>query len=87
MNDHPHTHDEPPEPVLPPETPVGFVKNAFRDGEQVTMTTRGSAGERIGEVDMRATVIIGGKGSRIWRRGADVQGIITARGYERKYHY
>jgi precorrin-3B C17-methyltransferase len=72
---------------LPPETPVGFVKNAYRGGEQVTITTLGSAGERIGEVDMHATVIIGGQGSRIWRRGADAQGIITARGYERKYHY
>jgi precorrin-3B C17-methyltransferase len=72
---------------LPPDTPVGFVKNAFRAGEQVAVTTLGSAAGRAGEVDMHATVIIGGQGSRIWKRGADVQGIITARGYERKYHY
>jgi precorrin-3B C17-methyltransferase len=72
---------------LPPETPVGFVKNAFRDGEQAAVTTLGSAAEQIDEVDMHATVIIGGQGSRIWRRGDGAQGIITPRGYERKYLY
>jgi precorrin-3B C17-methyltransferase len=72
---------------LPPGTPVGFVKNAFREGEQAVVTTLGSAPGRIGEVDMHATVIIGGHGSRIWRRGEDAQGIITPRGYERKYLY
>jgi precorrin-3B C17-methyltransferase len=72
---------------LPPETPVGFVKNAYREGEQASVTTLGSAAERIGEVDMHATVIIGGHGSRIWRRGEHEEGIITPRGYERKYLY
>jgi len=72
---------------LPSETPVGFVKDAFRPGEQAVITTLGKAGERIGEVDMHATVIIGGRGSRIWRRGEEAQGIITPRGYERKYLY
>jgi len=70
---------------LPPETPVGFVKKAFRDGEQVAVTTLGSAAEQIDGVDMHATVIIGGQGSRIWRKGDGAQGIITPRGYERKY--
>jgi precorrin-3B C17-methyltransferase len=72
---------------LPPETPVGFVKNAFREGEETSVATLGSARELIGEVDMHATVIIGGHGSRIWKRGEDAQGIITPRGYERKYLY
>ncbi|MDD1670903.1 MAG: precorrin-3B C(17)-methyltransferase [Methanomicrobiales archaeon] len=72
---------------LPPETPVGFVKNAYREGERLTVTTLGKAGELTGEVDMHATVIIGGRESRIWRRGGDAEGIITPRGYERKYLY
>ncbi|HVP25919.1 MAG TPA: precorrin-3B C(17)-methyltransferase [Methanomicrobiales archaeon] len=72
---------------LPPATPVGFVKNAYREGERVTITTLAEAGKRAGEVDMHATVIIGGRGTRIWRRGEDAKGIITPRGYERKYLY
>jgi precorrin-3B C17-methyltransferase len=72
---------------LPPETPVAFVKNAFRKGEETAVTTLGSAGEITADVDMHATVIIGGRGSRIWKRGADVKGIITPRGYEKKYLY
>jgi precorrin-3B C17-methyltransferase len=39
------------------------------------------------KVDMHTTVIIGGKESRIWRMGEDVKGIITPRGYQRKYVY
>jgi precorrin-3B C17-methyltransferase len=70
---------------LPPETPVGFVKDAYREGERMDITTLGSARDKIRDVDMHATVIIGGRGSRIWRRGADEKGIITPRGYERKY--
>jgi precorrin-3B C17-methyltransferase len=72
---------------LPPETPVGFVKNAYREGEQVAVSTLGSAGDMTGDADMHATVIIGGRGSRIWREGEDARGIITPRGYERKYLY
>ncbi|HMA06190.1 MAG TPA: precorrin-3B C(17)-methyltransferase [Methanomicrobiales archaeon] len=72
---------------LPQETPVGFVKDAYRKGEQMAVTTLGEAREGIGEVDMHATVIIGGRESRIWRRGKDAKGIITPRGYERKYLY
>ena len=72
---------------LPPETPVGIVKDACREGEELAVTTLGEAGGRIGDVDMHSTVIIGGRGSRIWRRGKDARGIITPRGYERKYLY
>jgi membrane protease subunit HflK len=31
MNDHPHTHDEPPEPALPPETPVDAGSQALAE--------------------------------------------------------
>ena len=72
---------------LPPETPVAFVKNAYREGEETAVTTLGSAGAMTGDVDMHATVIIGGRGSRIWKRGAETNGIITPRGYEKKYLY
>ncbi len=72
---------------LPPGTPVGIVKNAYREGEGVVVTTLGSAVENTGDVDMHATVIVGGRGSRIRGRGTDAPGIITPRGYERKYLY
>jgi precorrin-3B C17-methyltransferase len=72
---------------LPPETPVGLVKDAYRDGERVTVTTLGSAMDMIGEVDMHAIITIGGRESRLWRNGEEVKGIITPRGYERKYLY
>ncbi len=36
---------------------------------------------------MHSTVIIGGSESRIWRMGENVKGIITPRGYHRKYVY
>jgi precorrin-3B C17-methyltransferase len=72
---------------LPPETPVGFVKDAYREGETKTITTLGGAMDGIEGVDMHATIIIGGRETRIWRRGEDAKGIITPRGYERKYLY
>jgi len=72
---------------LPPGTPVGFVKDAYRGGERVTITTLGEARESIEEADMHATIIIGGRETRIWRWGEDAKGIITPRGYERKYLY
>ena len=72
---------------LPPETPVGFVRDAYRDGEHLAVVTLGEAAGSIGEADMHATVIIGGRGSRIWRRNGGAEGIITPRGYERKYVY
>jgi precorrin-3B C17-methyltransferase len=68
-------------------TPVGIVRNAFRTGEKVTITTLGGIEEWSESVDMHTTVIIGGLESRIWRRGEDVKGIITPRGYHRKYLY
>ena len=70
-----------------PDTPVGIIRNAFRDGEEIAVTTLSAVGDHIGKVDMHTTVIVGGEESRIWRNGTDVKGIITPRGYHRKYVY
>jgi precorrin-3B C17-methyltransferase len=72
---------------LGPETPVGIVRNALREDEGVTVTTLEKIEDAIDAIDMHTTVIIGGKESRIWRMGDDVKGIITPRGYHRKYVY
>jgi precorrin-3B C17-methyltransferase len=69
------------------ETPIGIVKNALREEEETIITTLGEIEEHIPAIDMHTTVIIGGSESRIWRRGDDVKGIITPRGYHRKYVY
>jgi precorrin-3B C17-methyltransferase len=68
-------------------TPVGIVKNAYRDGEEIRVVTLGEIALADGMVDMHTTVIVGGEDSRIWRNGQDVKGIITPRGYHRKYVY
>jgi len=68
-------------------TPVAIVKNALREGEEIIVTTLGEIENVSGAVDMHTTVIIGGNESRIWRMGDYVKGIITPRGYHRKYVY
>jgi precorrin-3B C17-methyltransferase len=68
-------------------TPVAIVKNALRDDEETIITTLEKIEESMEKVDMHTTVIIGGSESRIWRMGDDVKGIITPRGYHRKYVY
>jgi precorrin-3B C17-methyltransferase len=72
---------------LGPETPRAVVRNALRDDEEVIITTLAGVEKVQDKVDMHTTVIIGGKESRIWRMGEDVKGIITPRGYQRKYVY
>jgi len=72
---------------LPVDTPVGIVRNAYRSDEEVLVTTLQHAGQHINSVDMHSTVIIGGEETRIWRMGSNVKGIITPRGYHRKYTY
>jgi precorrin-3B C17-methyltransferase len=68
-------------------TPVGIVKNAYREGEEVMVVTLGEIALADGMVDMHTTVIVGGEESRIWRNGKYAKGIITPRGYHRKYLY
>ncbi|OPY36683.1 MAG: Uroporphyrinogen-III C-methyltransferase [Methanoregula sp. PtaU1.Bin051] len=72
---------------MPDTVPVAMIKNAYRDGEEICITTLGEAEKHEDFVDMHTTVIIGGEESRIWRMGTDVKGIITPRGYHRKYVY
>ena len=72
---------------LPGETPLAVVKNAFRDGEECLFATLAGIGALEDRVDMHSTVIVGGEESRFWRREDDVRGIITPRGYHRKYLY
>lgn len=71
-----------------PDTPVGIVRNAYRtEGEDFTVTDLGSLHEDDSAVDMHSMVIIGGETTRLLKEGEDVRGIITPRGYHRKYVY
>lgn len=72
---------------LGPGTPVGIVRNALRDDESSMVTTLGEIEDAMDKIDMHTAVIVGGAESRIWRRGDDVKGIITPRGYHKKYVY
>lgn len=69
------------------DTPIGIVKNASRTGEEVFVTTLAELGENDELVDMHSIVLIGGIESRVWKNGDDIRGIITPRGYHRKYVY
>jgi precorrin-3B C17-methyltransferase len=72
---------------LDADTPIALVRDAYREGEKIIITTIRDVDQYYTDVDMHTTVIIGGSESRIWRRGSDVKGIITPRGYHRKYVY
>jgi precorrin-3B C17-methyltransferase len=72
---------------LAPTTPIAIVRNALREDEETCITTLGEIEEHEQKIDMHTTVILGGSESRIWRMGDDVKGIITPRGYHRKYVY
>lgn len=61
-----------------PETPVGYVRNAGRDEQQVTITTLGKFDPE--QIDMFTVVIIGNSQSYIADNGSK---IITPRGYYR----
>ncbi|NMB78941.1 MAG: precorrin-3B C(17)-methyltransferase, partial [Methanomicrobiales archaeon] len=78
--EHAHKH-------LAGTTPVAIVRNALREDEHTTITTLDDIEQHDSEIDMHTTVIIGGAESRIWRRGDHVKGIITPRGYHKKYVY
>lgn len=61
-----------------PETPVGIVKSAYRDRQQVVVTTLGDMLDH--EIGMLTTVIIGNSSTIVY------DGLmITPRGYQRKY--
>jgi len=68
-------------------TPVGVVKNAYRPNEERHIMTLEELKADCSLVDMHSIVIIGGEETRIWKVGDDVRGIITPRGYHRKYVY
>ncbi|PKL64055.1 MAG: precorrin-3B C(17)-methyltransferase [Methanomicrobiales archaeon HGW-Methanomicrobiales-3] len=68
-------------------TPIAIVRNALREDEKTIIITLAEIEEHEPAIDMHTTVIIGGSESRIWRMGDDVKGIITPRGYHRKYVY
>ncbi len=66
--------------------PVGIVRNAFREDETVLVTTLGTFESVEDTVDMHAIVIVGTGESRIITLEGRY-GIITPRGYHRKYVY
>lgn len=70
-----------------PDTPLGLVRNALREGETIEITTLGEVAALDDKVDMHSTVIVGGNESRIWMVDEGVRRIITPRGYHRKYVY
>jgi precorrin-3B C17-methyltransferase len=70
-----------------PDTPVGIIRNAYRPGEITAFSTIESLKNDDSAVDMHTLVIVGGEESRFLKEGDNVRGIITPRGYERKYIY
>ncbi|MFB9327621.1 precorrin-3B C(17)-methyltransferase [Paenibacillus aurantiacus] len=61
-----------------PQTPVGIVKSAYRDRQDVVITTLGDMLEH--DIGMLTTVIIGNSATSVY------EGLmITPRGYQRKY--
>lgn len=62
----------------PPETPAGIVRNACREGEQVTVTTLGELLQH--EIDMSTVVIVGNSSTFVDRQGR----MVTPRGYAGK---
>lgn len=68
-------------------TPVGIVKNACRNSEEICIRTLDDLIDNDEFVDMHSILIIGGDETRLWMDGDNVRGIITPRGYHRKYVY
>jgi cobalt-precorrin 5A hydrolase / precorrin-3B C17-methyltransferase len=59
----------------PPDTPVGIVRDAYREGQEVGLTDLGSL--RPEQVDMLTVVIVGSSRTEV-RAGR----MVTPRGYE-----
>ena len=71
-----------------PDVPVGIVRNAYRGQEEsFAITDLASLYDDDRMVDMHSVVIIGGESTGLLKEGEDVKGIITPRGYHRKYVY
>jgi precorrin-3B C17-methyltransferase len=61
-----------------PQTPVGIVRAAMREDENVVISTLDEMTTH--PIDMQTTVIIGNSQSLVWNRR-----MITPRGYENKF--
>ena len=62
-----------------PDTPVGLVREAYRDDQRIVLTDLASLEEKAAEVDMFTTVIIGNSTSYVLNGK-----MVTPRGYEEK---
>ena len=65
-----------------PETPVGIVKSAYREDEEVVVTTLSDWKKYEGIINMITTIIVGNSRSYICNGK-----IITPRGYDRRYNF
>lgn len=65
----------------PASTPIGIVRNACRDNEELLVTTLGELPEQ--QVDMATVLIIGNSATFVDKRGR----MITPRGYEQKAEF
>ena len=62
----------------PPDTPVGIVKSAYRDTQNVVVTTLDKMLDQ--EIGMLTTIIIGNSTTRVYS-----DKMVTPRGYQKKY--
>lgn len=68
-----------------PETPVGHVRNGFREGQAVEIFTLGGMDDAtLGRVDMLSLLIIGNGATRIISAQSGLR-MLTPRGYMDKY--
>lgn len=72
---------------LPKDTPIGIVKDAYRNDETIIVTTLEDVMDFEDTIDMHTVVFIGGEETRMLRRYNDTRGMFTPRGYHRKYVY
>ena len=63
----------------PGQTPVGLIKDAYRPGQRVIITSLEQLAEHAEDVDMFTTVVIGNASSYVHKGH-----IVTPRGYEEK---
>ena len=61
-----------------PQTPVGIVRAATREGEEIRIVPLGNVDAHL--VDMQTTIIIGNSHTFVWRNW-----MVTPRGYRSKY--